>query len=209
MTFMRVKGESAKAYQAFCVYRDLGPTRSLSKVAHSLTKSRTLLADWSVKWGWVERAAAYDAEQERLAAAEEARVREAEIAKRIEAVEEMNRRHAQQAQVWQSALFLPVNALMQRLMEHPDEIKKLEGLDTSTLLKMAALHARALPGLVNIERLARGEPSEKAEVLSDVAHSGSVEVESHEPPADPERLAAVIAILRQAGALPLGGDTPD
>lgn len=43
--------ESSKAYAAFCVYRDLGPERSLEKVRQNLDKprSRKWLGDWSVK----------------------------------------------------------------------------------------------------------------------------------------------------------------
>jgi hypothetical protein len=57
----RIKNkESSKAYEAFCVYRDLGVTRSLNQVVHKCGKSRSLLDRWSSKYRWVERAAAYD-----------------------------------------------------------------------------------------------------------------------------------------------------
>jgi len=58
----RQNNESSKAYAAFCVYRDLGPERSLEKVRQNLDKPRTRkwLGEWSVKYNWVERAQAYD-----------------------------------------------------------------------------------------------------------------------------------------------------
>jgi hypothetical protein len=55
-------GESAKAFAAFCVYRDLGAQRSLAAVGRSLAKSTTLVARWSSQWSWVERVAAWDAQ---------------------------------------------------------------------------------------------------------------------------------------------------
>ena len=55
-------GESAKAFAAFCVYRDQGSRRSLAAVGQSVAKSTTLMARWSSQWSWVERAATWDAE---------------------------------------------------------------------------------------------------------------------------------------------------
>jgi hypothetical protein len=52
--------ESDVAWQAFQEYRDMGPERSLSKVARSLGKSTQLLAGWSSKHDWVRRVAEYD-----------------------------------------------------------------------------------------------------------------------------------------------------
>ena len=36
--------ESAKAFEAFCAYRDMGPGRSVAKVGLALGKSTTLMA---------------------------------------------------------------------------------------------------------------------------------------------------------------------
>lgn len=80
------KGESAKAYEAFVTYRDMGPTRSISKAAalcaaseEPATKTkqrRDRFGIWSGCWRWVERSLAWDAEldrQRRTAFAAEAR----------------------------------------------------------------------------------------------------------------------------------------
>ena len=53
-------GETRKAYDAFCCYRDLEATRSLAAVGNTLGKSDVLMARWSARWGWVERAGAWD-----------------------------------------------------------------------------------------------------------------------------------------------------
>lgn len=60
--------ESTKAFEAFCIYRDMGRERSLSKVAEKLQKSETLMGRWSRTYDWVERAADWDDEADRQAA---------------------------------------------------------------------------------------------------------------------------------------------
>ena len=62
--------ETSKAFAAFCVYRNLGVTRSVDKVAEqarqNLVKTSSCtrcLDDWSSRFNWVERAKAYDVYQ--------------------------------------------------------------------------------------------------------------------------------------------------
>ncbi|MGW2320098.1 hypothetical protein [Streptomyces sp. NPDC001680] len=87
----RQSGESVQAFEAFGVYRVLGPARSVTKVARELDKSRTLVGRWSRQFAWVMRAAAYDREQDRLFLAEQAQARR-----------DLARRHAKLAQAVQS-----------------------------------------------------------------------------------------------------------
>ena len=65
----RQHGESVKAYEAFCGYRDMGVERSIRAVAQKLHKSIALIGRWSAANGWVDRVAAWDAEVERQARA--------------------------------------------------------------------------------------------------------------------------------------------
>jgi hypothetical protein len=74
----RGRAESSRAYRAFCVYRDLGPHRSLDRAWKSScsatdqgddtggTSSRHpgCWGTWSQKFNWVERAEAHDDEIE-------------------------------------------------------------------------------------------------------------------------------------------------
>ncbi len=60
-------GESAKAFEAFAAYRDMGTSRSTAKVAQKLSKSKTLIDRWSGTWNWVERVRAYDRELDKQA----------------------------------------------------------------------------------------------------------------------------------------------
>ena len=59
-------GEGPKPWSAFTLYRDMGPDRSITKVARQYGKSRSLIERWSAKWRWVGRCRAWDAEQDRL-----------------------------------------------------------------------------------------------------------------------------------------------
>jgi hypothetical protein len=68
----RLKAESARAFAAFCTYRDLGPGRSLLAAwqQHNSDAGATRLSRkcpgqwqrWSVRWQWVERAREFDVE---------------------------------------------------------------------------------------------------------------------------------------------------
>ena len=82
----RQKGESARAFEAFLVYLQMGPERSVRAVAQKLSKSYTLAGRWSSTYHWVERCRAWDnyLQQEAKKAA-------------ATAVRNMNRRHAQLA----------------------------------------------------------------------------------------------------------------
>lgn len=53
-------GESEKAYQAFCVFLDMGSDRTVDGVAKKLSKSRQLMTRWCATYKWRDRAAAYD-----------------------------------------------------------------------------------------------------------------------------------------------------
>lgn len=55
LAWERQENESAKAYEAFSLYRDLGPERSLARVGQTLGKSRALMERWSSRHDWVDR----------------------------------------------------------------------------------------------------------------------------------------------------------
>jgi len=57
----RQENESARAYEGFCAYRDMGPSRSLAKVGRLLGKSRALIERWSAEHEWVDRVKALEA----------------------------------------------------------------------------------------------------------------------------------------------------
>ena len=61
----RQPDETAKAYEAFAIYRDQGSRRSVRSVGRESGKSRALMERWSSSHRWVERAAAFDADTQR------------------------------------------------------------------------------------------------------------------------------------------------
>src|SRR3954471_17112963 len=60
----RMQNESAKAFQAFCVFRDLGYERTLQKVANELQKSYQLVQRWGKRFNWHHRTADWDQYQD-------------------------------------------------------------------------------------------------------------------------------------------------
>lgn len=75
----KIPGEGSTAYEAFRLFRDLGPSRSLAAVpGHSVGSVRR----WSMRFRWRERAQAWDAETYRL-----------EDARRLEQIRTMDDNH--------------------------------------------------------------------------------------------------------------------
>ena len=83
-----LESDTPKSWEAFVVYRDM-EKRSLAKVADELGKSVKLIERWSQKHNWVERVAAWEAEQDRILRIEmkrgigQMRKRHADLAVRI------------------------------------------------------------------------------------------------------------------------------
>lgn len=87
----RQKGESARAFEAFLVYLQMGPERSQQAVAQRCSKSVSLIRRWSSDNKWVERCRAWDnyLQQEAKKAA-------------VAEVRKMNQRHAKMASAIQA-----------------------------------------------------------------------------------------------------------
>jgi hypothetical protein len=138
--YERLEKESKKAFEAFQMYRDMGADRSIRKVAKELGKSQQLLSRWSAQYDWVDRANKYDAEMDRIALLQQEKERKAMI-----------KRHAKQSMIFQEQVL--------------NRIKKfnVEELEPKDMIKWWT-------EAVKIERLSRGETTEKSEV----AHSGEV-----------------------------------
>jgi len=87
----RQKGESARAFEAFLVYLQMGPERSIRAVAQKCTKSVSLIRRWSSDNNWVERCRAWDnyLQQEAKKAA-------------VAEVRRMNQRHVKMASAIQA-----------------------------------------------------------------------------------------------------------
>ena len=69
MLWDKREDESARAYEWFCRYRDMGPGRSHDKLHQKYSEGaskKSLTLRWSSKYAWVERAEAYDAHLEAI-----------------------------------------------------------------------------------------------------------------------------------------------
>lgn len=153
----RQPGESAAAWEAYACYRDLGLSRSISKVADTLRKARTLVERWSTNHQWVIRVEAFDREQDRLWRAE-----------RQQASREVARRHARLATAAQSKIIVQLQQLDPSRLSPADVIRWLEvtirlerqayGMDlTEAASGPAALDTVDVSGLSDEERRARME----------------------------------------------------
>lgn len=188
----RQPGEGARAFAAFQVYRDMGPTeRSLRQLVARRIAERKTIHRWSAQNGWVSRSAAYDAMLER-----------ARIQQRVSDVQEMESRHAQIAQAGLAALSMPLIALgrPRRVGDSQvvERLAELEAMPTGDLIRLAAHSARSMTRLSQVERTARGDPGE--EVTPDEAASSGVE-----PLPEEERLRDMFFALAEAGLIEVEG----
>lgn len=69
----RKKGETDKAFAAFCAFRDMPPSERNVADAYRAWKSKPkakqasgYFRQWSIKWNWYERTSAFDDERDRI-----------------------------------------------------------------------------------------------------------------------------------------------
>lgn len=129
----RQENESAKAYQAFSIYRDMGVERSLAKVGGELGKSTKMMEKWSKAHNWVKRVEAWDIEQDRLL--------RIELSKTIG---KMRKKHAEIANVM-------LNRAMKALQKLPIEEMKPQDI------------SRFVDSATKLERISRGDVGEVIE----------------------------------------------
>ena len=145
---------SPERKEAFAMYRDFGPDRSLRAVGQALGKSSELIERWSSQDGWRVRVAAWDAECDRQR-------QEAAKAER----ERLAKKHAR-------AIESTITVLMQPAVKLADAIENgdqefLKDLDPITLANLAAQAGKQLPALVQASRLVHGSSTSNVDVKSD------------------------------------------
>ena len=115
-------------------------------------------------------------------------------------VRTMARRHAQIAQANVQALSLPAAALIQKLHDDPEVMRDLQAISLDGrfgLVELVAAAARALPQVMNAERLARGLPTEHTQISGTVVGGGVLSI---------DELVEVGRILAEVGVVPLGDE---
>ena len=133
--------ESAKAFEAFTAYLELGSARSLGAVAQRLCKSKALLERWCAKFGWVERVNGYTAQM----LATKQKLKEEFL--REMALAEAQRDAAQSESEWKArcrALRL-ANETMDRWEANPDKFGTLEGI--ARLVELSSVLGRRSRGM--------------------------------------------------------------
>lgn len=195
MPWMRQDHETGKAYEAFAVYRDLGPTRAISGVERHFAeigrrRNRRLYERWSAQWAWVRRSVLYDQDVDRRKWEEDER-------KRVEMVD----RHGRAFQ----ALFAKA---MQRVVGSPDNgVQPIDMNDVG--------YRDLVSGVVELakmERTTRGVPAEHTR--QDITGMPSVNVEVNAQVTvgleeRRERSASMLAILAASGVIELGDATTE
>lgn len=140
--------ESSRAYAAFRLYRDLGPSRSMEQLLPDVT--RTSAYRWSSANRWAERAGAWDIERWRM-----------EDSERLAAIRAMDETHQRAGRAMVTA---GLRALAEQPKLTPNQAARL--VDLGTRLERAALTGEHLapppPGpsgvaesLSPLERIAR------------------------------------------------------
>lgn len=160
--WQRIDYERDKAFALFCIYRDLGPTRSIEKVSVKFLEddgeniTSRQLERYSSKFKWVERASAYDDYLDQI-----------QIEKNLEAIEEMNKRHAEDAQTVQKAALDDLNSVYYD-----------DGESKASVESRRNAAARTWDLGVKNERLARGAATEKIEQSGKIKQELSGEVKT-------------------------------
>lgn len=190
----RQPGEPPRAYHWFAHYRDLGVCRSFDKAyrAHAAgcdgvpvgarTRAPRHWTRAAARWGWTARAALWDAHRD-----VEQRDRTAQD--RAEALA----RHAQLAQDALRALAVPVQAALD-LLEDGAMVSRLIAQARTpkgflALLSVVVTASRVIPGLVTVERLARGLTTARVDVKDERRDMAD------RIAADPEATNLAIALL--------------
>lgn len=148
---------SPKAWRAFHLYREMGAARSIAKVREALGKPpgyTRLLEEWSQRYDWARRAQAWDTH-----VADEAHERT--VQEHAAALREMQERHRRQAEELQEALMAPVKEFVARLRRgDPQLTQDIGSLPAGSLLRIVVGTARVVPVAVQLERQARGLPTD-------------------------------------------------
>jgi hypothetical protein len=133
----RREGETAQAYAAFRVYRDLGPLRTVDKM---MGVARTSAQRWSRRWDWQARAVAWDDS-----------VHQEEDRARLEAIRTMHSTHQAAGRAAMAKALQVLNALKPSDVPATAAARLLEvgaRLEERTLLRSVA----------ELQGLARAEP---------------------------------------------------
>lgn len=134
----RQVGESAPAWEAFALYRDMGSDRSLAHVSRQVGKHKTLMDRWSRRWSWVARVAAFEDEADRI-----------KQQRHFHAIEEMADRHVNIAKIMQQLALQKLTRIVKPdgSVDYEFDPRTIKPGDIPTWLRVAAEMERKALGV--------------------------------------------------------------
>lgn len=160
--------ESAKAFQAFQLYLNMGIERSISKVHEKCSKSTRLIARWSSEWEWGERIRRYDTWKQQI--------KRAKLREKIEASAEEDYKTVT---TLQSILVAPAAVLQEKMKIHIADNGSMtgffQGSTNDALLEATVAVSRVIPNLQSAKREALGVLERMDEEKTEVEESESIQ----------------------------------
>ncbi len=169
-------GEDQRDYLAFCIYRNMGPSRTYAATAREMHLSAKTVSELAHKHNWIDRSDAWDFYQDR--------VFQAEMRERQRHMAQEQMRVAKEAL---EILELPVRAMRQKVAEDPEALSNQE---VTKLMKIAQDSIRLMPGIMEAERKTMVQPSTPDRPESETINYG-----------DTERIADILSIFKGLGVL--------
>jgi hypothetical protein len=186
----RRDGEDEVHYALFQYYCSLpSPRRTFTAVAKHYGRDSANLSKVARENDWKSRVSAWDDERNR--------VYQLEV---FEELQDMGRRHGPILKDAIEAIAIPLQVMAERMRADPEQVMEELGEKNLTQLHaMSIKSARALPNMMQTERLVRGLPTE----ITANIHSGKVE-HVHTP--DLSEVASILQGLHDAGAIGIVGN---
>jgi hypothetical protein len=174
--------ESPRAFEAFALYRDLGPERTMANTGRKIGRGYKAMAKYADRWSWNKRALAWDRMRDQ--AKSEAAIAEAKA---------VGERHARIAGQHIAALLTPVSELARRLNARIIDLSKISDSD---VIKMVQRNGPVIRQLAELERLSVGLPTTTA---SQVGASGVGPVPTPSGTTVVDALRSILAVEDDAG----------
>lgn len=179
LPFEQRENESAEAFEAFAIYRDMGVKRSTAAVARECGKHKSLMDRWSSAHEWQKRVFAYDSW---CAAQRREAVRQEHI--------ERGRKQAEALDAAITVLAEPAMQVAERIRN--GEMKVSDDVPAHMLLSLVEKTSKVLPSLIQASRLVNGMSTSNVDMHSngtgDVGGMSDAELDAYLLGVEPQAL---------------------
>lgn len=145
----KMETETGRDYELFSEYRASGMSRTFTATGKHFSITQVYISKVARKHDWVDRVRAWDQYREQIYTTEV-----------IESIRKMAHDHADIANRGIKALSMVFDELIERMENDPLHEEELAAIGFRSLFALAEKAARAVPNLMNAERLSRGLPTE-------------------------------------------------